>query len=347
MPSGAEISLFGPTLDVAIGLVLIYIVYALLLSTVVEAIASIAKLRARALESAVLRLIDGDHHPANAKTSITHRTVGLFRTPPRHGTGRPAGAARPAAAGNPAASPPPTLGEKVYGHGLISGLGGKSRPSYVSAELFASALLDVLREAGDGTLFTGAERAIAALPAGPPRQVLVTVVREAQGDWNHLRRGVEAWYNEAMDRLAGDYKRFIQTLTFILGLAMAAALNVDSIDLVQRLWVEKDLRAALVADAVRETTTSPPKVAVARGAAAIVQLPAEITTRRAQLLKIAPLPGPYAPPFTPEFWSMIAGWVLTAAAGVLGAPFWFELLQRLVNMRGSGPKPDVRRPPKT
>jgi hypothetical protein len=344
MTPSSEISLFGPTLDVAIGLVLIYIFYALLLSTVVEAIASIAKLRARALESAVLRLIDSDHRPANTRTSIVHKSVGLFRTAPRQGTTRPAGAVRAAPA---AGSPAPTLGEKVYGHALISGLGDKSRPSYVSAEHFASALLDVLRDAGDGTLFSGAERAIAALPAGPLRQVLVTVVREAQGDWNHLRRGVEAWYNEAMDRLAGDYKRFIQTLTFVLGLAIAAGLNVDSIDLVQRLWVEKDLRAALVADALRETSTSPPKVAVARGAAAIVQLPAEITTQKVQLLKIAPLPGPYAPPFTPAFWSEIAGWVLTAAAGVLGAPFWFELLQRLVNMRGSGPKPDVRRPPKT
>ena len=30
----------------------------------------------------------------------------------------------------------------------------------------------------------------------------------------------------------------------------------------------------------------------------------------------------------------------TALAGMLGAPFWFELLQRLVNLRGSGPRPD-------
>ncbi len=35
----------------------------------------------------------------------------------------------------------------------------------------------------------------------------------------------------------------------------------------------------------------------------------------------------------------VLGWLITALAVTLGAPFWFELLSRLVNVRGSGPKP--------
>jgi hypothetical protein len=35
----------------------------------------------------------------------------------------------------------------------------------------------------------------------------------------------------------------------------------------------------------------------------------------------------------------IVGWLITALAVTLGAPFWFELLSKLVNVRGSGPKP--------
>jgi hypothetical protein len=34
-----------------------------------------------------------------------------------------------------------------------------------------------------------------------------------------------------------------------------------------------------------------------------------------------------------------AGWVLTALAVTLGAPFWFDLLNRLVNLRSSGRRP--------
>ena len=31
--------------------------------------------------------------------------------------------------------------------------------------------------------------------------------------------------------------------------------------------------------------------------------------------------------------------MITALAGMLGAPFWFQLLQRFVNLRGAGAKP--------
>lgn len=40
-------------------------------------------------------------------------------------------------------------------------------------------------------------------------------------------------------------------------------------------------------------------------------------------------------------WLRLAlGWALTAALVSLGAPFWFDLLQSIVNRRGAGPKPE-------
>jgi hypothetical protein len=39
-------------------------------------------------------------------------------------------------------------------------------------------------------------------------------------------------------------------------------------------------------------------------------------------------------------WALkIIGWLITALAVAMGAPFWFDLLSRLINVRGSGPKP--------
>ena len=35
----------------------------------------------------------------------------------------------------------------------------------------------------------------------------------------------------------------------------------------------------------------------------------------------------------------ILGWLLTALLVMLGGPFWFDLLSRLVSLRGAGPKP--------
>ena len=40
--------------------------------------------------------------------------------------------------------------------------------------------------------------------------------------------------------------------------------------------------------------------------------------------------------------SKLAGWTITALAIFLGAPFWFDLLSKIVNLRGSGGKPKVQ-----
>ena len=39
---------------------------------------------------------------------------------------------------------------------------------------------------------------------------------------------------------------------------------------------------------------------------------------------------------------MFAGWLFTALAGSLGAPFWFDLLKRVASLRASGPSPAER-----
>ena len=36
---------------------------------------------------------------------------------------------------------------------------------------------------------------------------------------------------------------------------------------------------------------------------------------------------------------LFCGWLVTAISVLFGAPFWFDLLQRLVNLRGTGRKP--------
>jgi hypothetical protein len=64
------------------------------------------------------------------------------------------------------------------------------------------------------------------------------------------------------------------------------------------------------------------------------------TTSATDLLS-APVPlGPY-------LWSwfvQMMGWAVTATAALFGAPFWFDLLQRLVQLRGTGPAPDQSKP---
>ena len=40
---------------------------------------------------------------------------------------------------------------------------------------------------------------------------------------------------------------------------------------------------------------------------------------------------------------MSAGWLITAVATLFGAPFWFDLLEQFVRLKGSGPSPAEKR----
>jgi hypothetical protein len=41
---------------------------------------------------------------------------------------------------------------------------------------------------------------------------------------------------------------------------------------------------------------------------------------------------------------VVCGWLLTALAASLGAPFWFDMLSRFVNIRNAGKAPSEKDP---
>jgi hypothetical protein len=40
-----------------------------------------------------------------------------------------------------------------------------------------------------------------------------------------------------------------------------------------------------------------------------------------------------------NFWTKVFGLLLTVLALSLGAPFWFDMLNKIINIRSSGPPP--------
>jgi hypothetical protein len=41
-----------------------------------------------------------------------------------------------------------------------------------------------------------------------------------------------------------------------------------------------------------------------------------------------------------DFALQVAGWIITASTALFGAPFWFDLMQRVVRLRSTGTRPD-------
>lgn len=218
-------------------------------------------------------------------------------------------------------------------------------PSYVPARNFSMALLEVLRDGlPDQPVFARLEQTVSELPDGDLKRTLGVFLHDAAGDLDRLRGNLERWFDDAMDRASGIYKRLSQYVTLALGLLLAVGLNIDTLHIARTLWDEPVSRAVLVASA---SATSQHDGAGDPGR----QLQSTLQALRCQPLPLGwevgdtlPCRLPSRPPTGhPLGWPRdIPGWLLTALAVSLGAPFWFELLQNLINLRAAGPKPDRR-----
>ncbi|WP_133271305.1 hypothetical protein [Hymenobacter radiodurans] len=98
-------------------------------------------------------------------------------------------------------------------------------------------------------------------------------------------------------------------------------------------WVhhQRDLLPSPAADSLQSVV---PAAVVQWQRDTLLQLP----TRGGLVLRAAP-PATTAPNLQQPWWLTGLGWLLTGAALSFGAPFWFELLNRLVNMRNQGLRP--------
>ena len=215
------------------------------------------------------------------------------------------------------------LARGVYTHALVNphddtpaGSGGAvgAKPSYIEPGHFAIALLDTIASIpGD---FVQLGRDIDALDDPQVRHVLHGIYRRADGDMAAFQLAVAGWFDSAMTRVSAAYTRSAMLISFLLSLLLAILFNIDSIHLFQALWQHPSLAAQLAAA---------PEAMNAQAVEALWRLP--IGWQQ------------FPPRFDGAFALNVAGWLLTASTALFGAPFWFELMKKTVQLRGGAPKP--------
>ncbi|MBA2678520.1 MAG: hypothetical protein H0U76_09040 [Ktedonobacteraceae bacterium] len=188
------------------------------------------------------------------------------------------------------------------------------KPSYIPADIFALALKDVLQQQRE---------------AGSPINVVIPVgvhVTFGQGnvDLEKDLVGIEAWFNSVMDRVSGWYKRRVQIFIFVLGLLIAVGLNIDTLSLITTVSHNETVRATLVSAAQGYTTQHDPNLSLLQS----------------DISQIQPMVGWYSLPINFQDWLLkIIGLLTTTFAVSLGAPFWFDVLNKFVSFRSSGLAP--------
>jgi hypothetical protein len=175
------------------------------------------------------------------------------------------------------------------------------------------------------------------------QRVLLMAIDAAQGDLNALQKNIEDWYNSSMDRVSGWYKRSSHWIIFTTGLIVAAVLNVNTITIADYLYRNDTARAAIVA---RAQNAAADPAFLSRNYDDVnkqldsIGLPIGWTTGWG-----APRRGnePGAQGIWNNGLAPILGWLITAFAATMGAPFWFDVLNKVMVVR-STVKPHEKSP---
>jgi hypothetical protein len=182
------------------------------------------------------------------------------------------------------------------------------------------------------------------------------------------RSNVENWFDSSMDRLSGVFKRYAQWWALLIGFILALTLNVDSIALTKHLWVEPTTRQVLVANSAefefdKNIAAEDPDKAMQEFNKNLsgLNLPVGWSVKKienANNCTFWPTTNdqyfgirwfgnnqclnPSAPDNSTNFAVKLAGILISALATMQGAPYWFDILKKLVNVRGTGKKPEEK-----
>ncbi|MDQ4018564.1 MAG: hypothetical protein M3188_01865 [Actinomycetota bacterium] len=233
------------------------------------------------------------------------------------------------------------LARQVYEHSLVQSVTRRKRrrffrkeapryPSYLPSRTFGLALLDVL----GATDKKGPElrETIERLDNEQVRRILVLLYDEAEGDARRFRAGVERWFDEGMERVSGWYRRRVQVALWVLALVVAFAVNADSVQLARTLWTDDAVREAVVQQADRAAAgTEVGDVAQEVTDLDELAIPLGWTLDAGEARSVPrDLGGALA---------KLVGLVVTAAALTFGAPFWFDALRKVAQVRSAGARP--------
>jgi len=241
--------------------------------------------------------------------------------------------------------------DSFYSHPLIKSLEESGRkPSYIPSRTFALTLLDLIAPSGGGESKTIADvrRNVETLPEDSTiRRALLVMIDDAEGDLKKVQANIEIWFNNCMDRVAAWYKTRTQTIVIVIAVLVVLATNADTLRIGKALSNDQALRDALVAQAQEYVKTTPPP-----GTPDAPKTPTdrvEEIKKNVTALQTLGVPLGYKgeEPDGFNWWlSKILGLLLTVGAASLGAPFWFDMLNKFINVRSAGKSPDeVAKPP--
>ena len=218
--------------------------------------------------------------------------------------------------------------KQLYAHPLINNLSKKNKlPSYIAPDTLSTVLLEVVaKENGEKPFLRHNTDELRELVSKiddkhPLKEVLGALINEGDAAASELKEKLSSWFDQGMARISGWYKRQAKALIFVIAAVVTVSTNASSIHIAEELWRNDALRTQIAVQA---------QLAAQNGDLA------KLETGNMARLEAFPIGWNELPTGWLECLKLLLGWLITAAAVSLGAPFWFDLLGKVANIRGSG-----------
>ena len=252
-------------------------------------------------------------------------------------------------------------------HALISSLKhDKYHPPYLAPRTFVAVVTDILTAGApmpvtspplpndmvQALRFQQFEDGVRGLPDGHVKTSILALIQRSNRNIDAAHTAVEGWFNDAMDRVNGWYKRRTQIWTVIIAFCLTLVANANTITIVRKLGSDPVLRTKVVEEAKVRAQKPRPTISVEY---ADQDDPTNPTIKRNEGTELSQnemdllgqMLGWHEGVFSDKngylgqqiWYERLIGWLLTILAISLGAPFWFDILNKITNIRFAGKSP--------
>lgn len=366
--------MFGSlALEIAVGLFLFFLLFSLICTALQEMVTSLCGLRFRSLEKGLLALLEDEKLAQRVLASpaierLMHPHVREARRQLAAGTSRPTPLSRLRRFFSKGRGPS-YIPSNVFVAALLEAL-LKAEAEDRKPETGAQGRADD-KSLPACQLFEDARDLIGKIPkSSPMRQSLLLALNRTSNDLEAVQNELSTWFDQTMDRVSGWYRRQIKLITLCIAAVLAIGLNANAIQIAIALAENQALRISVLrtaggvfdvmepqgaarsaggaTDSVTFTLPAVLSPSSREGAdfieSGVAQFPVGWGDECAFAMVGAADPAADCGPWWVNLIEAIGGWLATIAAASLGAPFWFNLLDKLVRIRGSGnPAPTSQR----
>lgn len=238
-------------------------------------------------------------------------------------------------------------------------------PAYIPAKSFVYAIVEQFRKSGQQYKKGWLSHSISSDKLVIPhalKEILLDFARQVEAIYpdsekqvEEFEKRIEEFYDSAMDRAGGWYKRKARTMLLILAVALSVALDIDTIKLINAALADKQKLSKAVDNisANIEELNKLQSIAVTDTSMVLTKETLAKTGDKIQEIKlIYEQTSGYSLGYKNfykewggNFFLKLLGIMITAFALQLGSNYWFDLMNKAVNIRAAGKRPDEKRPP--